>query len=438
LSRFLAVLARRPTLLHALVAVGLFAWAFGVLNAARPGVDFHGDESDWISTSRYFHTLFLERNTRPKAWNPGYFILTQPPGFRYVLGAGLWLQGHDLTRLNEPFDWPGGNDLEKKRREGRMPTEEILEDARTVAIVFGAGAAMLLYVVAVQLGVPIAGVAAALMVPASPYIQQHFGRAMAESTFAFFSLLSLVLVLRTFHRPPDGPRLWDAGLAGLALGLALSTKLTGILSLPVLGLVCLVAALSRGAGSRPGGLSVRPLVWGCVAIMVCFAVFVLLNPFLWRDPLGRSYAMFEFRQGEMTGQQHANPNAAVYDVGDRSIRVLRRALVDDTWANATLGIPLDVPFAAGGLLALGMMAVNEWHRTRRAGRVTVFLLWLQAYLLGTIWAYGLDWDRYVVPVYLLAALTSGLGLSMLLQGGMKLAFRNLTGSRERLRWRLSG
>jgi hypothetical protein len=171
LSRLFAVLARRPSFVHAVVAIGLFAWAFGALLDARPRVPFHGDESDWISTSRYFGTLFLERNTSPDEW---------------------------------------------------------------------------------------------------------------------------------------------------------------------------------------------------------------------------------------------------------SARVLRHALVNRTWSGVTLGIPLDVPLTAGGLVALCVMAVNESRRTPRVGPAMVFLLWLHAYLFGTIWGYSLDWNRYVVPVYLFTALTSGIGLSMLIQGALKL------------------
>jgi hypothetical protein len=427
LSRLREVLARHSTLVHALVAVGLFAWALGLFNAARAGVELQGDESSSISMSSYFRTLFLERNTRPGAWSPGYYTLTQPPGFRHVLGAGLWLQGHDLATLNEPFDWRYPNDLEWQRQHGRLPTDEILRDARTVAILFGAGAVALLYVVAVQLDLPIGGIAAALTVSANPYIQLHFGRAKAESTFAFFLLLSVVLVLRSFGRPAGGPRLWDAVPAGLALGLALSTKLTGILSIPALGLACLLAILSRRPGSRLRGLSVRPLGWGCVAVAVCCALFVALNPFLWRDPLGRTYALFEFRRVEMIGQQQSYPDDAVYDLDDRVTRVLRRALVDDTWATTALGVPLDVPLAAIGLITLGIMAASDWRRTRHVGPASVFVLWLHAYLFGTIWGYSLDWERYVLPVYLFAALTSGIGLSVLLQHALELRVARATG-----------
>jgi hypothetical protein len=427
LSRLREVLARHSTLTHALVAAGLFVWALGLFNAARPVVEFQGDESNSISMSRYFRTLFLERNTRPRAWSPGYYTLTQPPGFRHVLGAGLWLQGYDLTRLNEPFDWRYPSDLERQRQEGRLPTDEVLRDARTVAILFGAGVVMLLYVVSAQLGLPIAGIAAALTVPANSYIQVHFGRAKAESTFAFFLLLSLVLVLHAFRRRAGGPRLRHAGPVGLALGMALSVKLTGILSIPALGLTCLLAVLSRRAGPRLAGLSVRPLVWGCVAVAVCCAVFLALNPFLWRDPLGRSYALFEFRRAEMGAQQQSHPHDAVYDLDDRVARVLARALVDHTWVNSTLGIPFDVPLAAIGLIALGIMAANEWRRTSGVGPALIFLLWLHAYLFGTIWGYSLDWERYVLPISLFVALTSGIGLSVLVRHALMLRAALATG-----------
>jgi len=212
----------RAPLVHALVALVLFGWAFTVFDGARSRTTFHPDESDWIATGRLFGYLFLRGDLKHEVWNGGYYMLAQPPGFRYAFRAGLWLQGHDLNTLNQTYRFDG--DLEANRREGRVPTGAVLMDARKVAILFAASAVALLYVVAVQLGTPLAGIAAALLAGASPYLQTHFVRAMAEAPFGFFLLATLAVCLATVRRSVGGFGVGYAMLAIPALGLALATK----------------------------------------------------------------------------------------------------------------------------------------------------------------------------------------------------------------------
>ena len=352
--------------LHGLVALALFGWAFATFDAARPHVGVGGDEQDWLATTRYFRYLFLEGDLAHEEWGENYWTLTHPPVFRYVLGAGLWLQGHDLSNV---------------RRRNWAPTEAMRMDARRVTALYGAGAIALLYVVAVQLGAPLGGLVAALLAGASPYLRQHFVRASAESTLAFFLLAVLVLCLVVFRRPSNGFSLRSGALAGLVLALAVGSKLTAILSGPPLGLACLGATLAaRARGERRDGW--RPLAWGCTLALACWGLVVVLNPFLWPDPLGRTAAMLRHRQDQIRLQQKRTPEAAVHDPRDRPALVLAHALVNRTWANTTLRLPLDVPLAAVGLVSLGATALRDWRGARQIGPSALVLLWLLSYLVG--------------------------------------------------------
>jgi hypothetical protein len=404
LSRWSPPSRRHAAVIHALVVVVLFAWAFAVFDAARPQVSLYPDEEGWISAGRYFGYFFLARDPNHPAWRRGNRTLTQPPGFRYVLGAGLWLQGHDLEALNP--------------RGGGRPTNAVLMDARLVAVLFGAGVVALLYVVGVQLGAPPAGAVAALLAGASPYLREHFVHAMAESTFAFFLLAALALCLATFRPPAGGFGLGSGILAGSALGLALATKLTAILSLPALALACAGAAFgTRARGERRAWW--RPLTWGPVVGLTCWGLFIAAYPFLWPDPPGRTLAMFQFREAQMRRQQNVWPEWAVHDPRDRLALVLGHTLIHRTWANTTLGFPLDVPLAALGLGSLGAIARRDWCTGRRIGPATFLVGWLLSYLIGIAWGYGMNWDRYVVPLFLLATLLSGLGVRELVSWGVR-------------------
>src|SRR5215208_3159650 len=173
--------AARPVV-HALITLALFAWALVGFDAARSTTAFHPDESRWIATSRYFSYLLLRPDLEHEAWKGGFLTLGQPPAFRYILGAGLWLQGHDLDTLNQPYNFQ--IPPEQNQREGGVPTLSVLMDARRVATLFAAAAVALLYILATLLGSRGAGVVAALLAGASPYLHEHFSRAMSDSTLA--------------------------------------------------------------------------------------------------------------------------------------------------------------------------------------------------------------------------------------------------------------
>jgi hypothetical protein len=196
------------------------------------------------------------------------------------------------------------------------------------------------------------------------------------------------------------------------------SKLTAILSAPALALACGGAALAaRARGERRGWW--RPLRWGLMLGVASWGLFVALYPFLWPDPPGRTLALFLQRDREMRERQIRAPGEAVDDPRDRLVLVLRTALVDRTWANTTLYLPLDVLLAVHGLISLGAVARRDWRSARRVGPAALFLLWALAYLVGTVWGYGLHRDRYVVPLFLLAALLSGLGAQWLVARGLE-------------------
>lgn len=398
-------LARRRLLVHAVVAAALFVWAFAVLEAARSNTVFHPDEYNQIFTARWFTNL-VRGDLANEDWSDSYYNLTHPPGHRYFLGAGLWLQGHDPEKVSRQE--------QENRRRRRDVTETVLRDARRISVLFGAGAIALLYVVGARLGAAPAGLVGALLAGASPYVQEHFTLAVMDALLVFWILAALVLSMAAFGRP-GGFGAGSGVLTGLCLGLGLLNKLTAVLSFPALGLACLGAALARaaGTGSPSSALATRrsPLVWGGIVGLACWGLFVAVNPFLWVDPIGRTAAMFKQRQYEiMERQQRRTPQDAVQDWQDRPGLVLGHTLINRTWANATLGVPLDVPLAALGLAALGVMVRDDWRAGRRLGPAACFGLWILSYLVGITVAYGMDWDRYVLPLFLAAALLSGLGI----------------------------
>lgn len=401
----------RALLTQTLITLGLFLWAFAAFGAAEPQTTWlHRDEPGWIARGRAFGYFFLDRDFDNAMWQWSPETLDQPPGGYYVFGAGLWLQGHDLNQLNHDFHWQ--RSLEENRREGRVPTAVVLTGARKVGILFGAGTVALLYVVAVQLGAPLAGVVAALLAGASPYLRSHFPLAMSEPLFGFWLLAALALTLAAFRRAPAGFSRASAAALGSVLGLGVVSKLMMALIAPGVALPCLGAAVAaRRGGDRRWW---RPLAWGAAAALVCLGLFVALNPFLWPAPVERTLALFHYRQEALRWQQSILPHEAVHDPLERLRLVLRVALVERTWANAAFYLPLDVLLAPHGLVMLGAIARRDWRDARRVGPAAVFLAWLLSLVAGFVLTYAMHWERYALPLFLLAAVLSGLGTQQLL------------------------
>ena len=92
----------RQTLDVLLVLAVFSAWLL-VFFTAKAKID--SDEGNWIGTTRYFETFFVDRDFSPDAWADGYWTRTQPMIFRYVIGSWLWLRGHDLQVQNPNYDY---------------------------------------------------------------------------------------------------------------------------------------------------------------------------------------------------------------------------------------------------------------------------------------------------------------------------------------------
>ena len=133
-------------------------------------------------------------------------------------------------------------------------------------------------------------------------------QARSESLLALISGLALVgtlLVARRFRL--DGTIRRVGWLVGPLLGLALATKLTAALAIVAVCAYGGVVALARLRTSRPE--AIRMLVWAFTTGAAATVVWVTVNPFLWADPVGRTWSMLEQQQSIMVeqGAQFGNP-----------------------------------------------------------------------------------------------------------------------------------
>src|SRR4051812_36747743 len=376
---------------EAALVIAIFAVALAVFFTAKAKID--SDEGNWIGTTRYFETFFIDRNYSPEAWADGYWTRTQPMIFRYVIGSWLWYRGQNLDVQTPNYDY--AKPAQANRRLGLAPADNVLDDARMPARLMAALAAVMLYLVVRVLAGPVGGLAAAISMIGSPYLEENLIRAKAESTLMFFLLAALLLAMLSVWklRSPWSSVRW--GIAtGLLLGLAFGTKLTVVLAL--------IAVAVWGAGTcviawRRGELAERkPWVWPLAVLVTVTVVFIGSNPFTWPNPVARSWLLFENRRDEMAQQQLDVPSRAVFSLNHRASLVWERSVWNDAFAPSRLNLPLEAVLTVVGAIWLVSRALLLKNAGRRRAEITV-LLWLAFLWGGVTVGLGFLLQHYFVP-----------------------------------------
>jgi hypothetical protein len=420
-----------------ILAIAVFALAATLLLQRARQVGYNTDEGQFISTAQYFELVFLDRSVAGPPWEETYWTLTQPPITRYVLGGAIWLSGNPIPRVDlehrieevrgpnrERFLDPRTFEDEDKLAEDRRierPRSEVLHAARVPMALFGAGAVLLLLLVGNALAGPAAGLVASLGLLWAPLTMTLLPRAHAEAPLLFFILLGLYLGVLAARRvrEGDGGRAGAASsaptgvLTGIAIGFGAATKLPAVLGIAALGAFAVWSfVIGRTRLGRAFGSAWR---WSALAAVLGLLVSIAINPFLWPDPVGRTYAMLQFRQQELVGQRTLNLESAVPEnLAVRSALLLERTFVGEMPIARRTGLPLDAILAVIGTVALGWRALRDRAAGGLIGPETLALAWIATFLAGTAPNLGLDWQRYYLPTVGLGLVLVGVGAETLL------------------------
>jgi len=376
-------------------------------------VRFHPDESQWIASSNVLEEYFSGRFSSP-LWDESYWTLTQPPLARYVIGMGRRAGGYGGDDLVEPWDW--GHDDAWNIQAGAMPSERLLWWSRLPMAILMAFSVMVVYTL-LRMGF---GLPASLVWIALVLTNDFFGltlrRAMGESSL----LAGIMLVLLACYgvlqasdiNSPHGDRrvYWWIALAGAGTGLAGSAKLNG-LSTAAAGLGVVILRATRAA--RDWKTRGRCVVIDSGLLFVCaVGTFVLVNPYLWPDPVARSLRMLDHRFYEMGVQVRVFPDSAIGGFSDH-VRTLFVRVFQDYGGVPHVNALLVLAASLTGWGFILSVALG-WLRGRGGSPsvVAVALVALSASVPALFTP--LDWDRY----YLLPIWFSTLGVAVLLGRGV--------------------
>ncbi|MBA3379125.1 MAG: phospholipid carrier-dependent glycosyltransferase, partial [Chloroflexia bacterium] len=252
-------------------------------------VDFHRDEARWINRAYFLGDLV---DPFSDTWSEYYTTRGQPPLGNYLMGVGLLLQGRDLD-TNRVWDF--SYDEEWNIRSGAYPDLADLNAGRRTNAVVGAFVVVGVYAVATLLTNRVGGVAAGLFLSIHPLHLRLSSQALSDELLALTIVVSFLAAYRFARKPALGSGLF----LGAMLGLGGAAKLSPLLiSLPLAayGGVWLLLRVWT-TGSR--GVRWKPARFGWLLMLqppIAFATFVAVNPFLWPNPLQRSFAQFNFRR----------------------------------------------------------------------------------------------------------------------------------------------
>jgi len=409
----------------AITALCLFVFVFALWQSSAKlhSSPFHPDESRWINRATYLEEL---RHPLGSFWQDRYLIRGQPPMGSYLIGLGLLLQGQDL-HTNGPWDFQYGFEtaITWNVSHGNMPSSDDLIAARQWNMVLGALTCVALVLIVGMLVNWAGGLVAGLFMAVHPLHIYLSTLAVSDAMFTTFVALAVLAVIWLARKPTWGRSV----LLAVALGMGAATKLSPLLIAVGWTAYAFVLFLdpwlrSRARIGRAWKLvsrrelgTERQLGWKLlVQTGLVGTFFVVVYPFLWPDPIGRTKIIFDFRKYEMDNQAAVWPNAAIHGPIDALRRTWQnlqdRTSSSDrilTWIGEQLGrnwsgYSVDLPLAAIGLAILVYLA---W-KNGLASPHMLGMLAIAAQSVVILGALGVDFNRYYEPLVFTTA--AGVGV----------------------------
>jgi 4-amino-4-deoxy-L-arabinose transferase-like glycosyltransferase len=396
-----------------LVAV-LAAVVFGHDLAGEPSF---ADEYAYLSQA-YYAGLFASGRWNDPAWleYPAYDL---PPLPKYLIGAALWVGGYRSPGPAEMRAWYANIDL-------KVGQPGALTVARVPIAAVGVAGCLAVYGLGTLAAGRLVGLVATFLLMLNPLYRMQARRAMSDVPSEAFVLVALFFGLLTWKtllsgRPARGA--WAAVVsAGVSAGLALLSKLSGLLALMVLAAWSALAFVAPARWSRRLAVPAATLAASAVAV----GTFVALDPYLMArpkpplsspvapfaamSPLERARYLFRLRFEVSAGQQKLFPHNALSGLGEKAATVAVQGFgrfgpfgpshADSTrWLDPRQdwGAAVWLPWVAAG--AVWAAAAGRAQRAAGVPPTAWALLLHFAVALGVVTLYlPMAWDRYQLPI----------------------------------------
>jgi hypothetical protein len=399
-----------------------------VLGKDISSVEFHGDESQWIATSRFLGPFITGEFSSP-VWGVSYWTLTQPPLTRYIIGISRRIGGFEGRDLNT--HWRFHLSHEANVELGAMPSPGLLWWSRLPMTILAAVSGLLLFFLTSEAAGRVSGYVLLMLFILNPYLLTTLRRAMGDSPFLVFVLLAAVAgyqALNSWQRADADAMsrqkkfrrmmIWF-GVMGVFCGLAAGAKLNGILVVVAGFGLCVLFPFIRRKIAYEGYCAA---LYASMLVLVTGITFVALNPFLYPNPLDRTRMMMEHRLSEISAQQQAWPDISIDK--SRRIPLIHQRIFKDYSAlhlvgRGTINLILSV-------IGLGYLLNSSWRWLQKpitSGAGIVILL--VAFTTATPSLFTpIDWDRYYLLPVVFSTVFIAVGIGWVVRAALARLPRN--------------
>jgi 4-amino-4-deoxy-L-arabinose transferase-like glycosyltransferase len=344
------------------------------------------------------------------------------PLTKYIIGFGRSIIG--LPPLS--VDWNWSKTWDENRKVGALPDSQLLGVSRLSITLLMPISLIFVYLSAQNIAGSIAGLTSVIYLGLSALILTHTRRAMAEGALLF----SISFFIWSLSKGVKHP--W---ITGLAAALAFNSKQTAIVLAPI-GILG-VSWISKNSENYVLRICKNLIVY----LVTFFLVTLMLNPYLWGEPLKAAAASWLARQN-LADHQVADireiASSQLLETPSQRVAAMFAQLYltppsfaeignyrDDTASseNAYLSIPghnIGRGFIAGSILSIlsifGIVSAGTHIVSNKTPNKHLLLLLLLATLtqgIFLLFVLPLPWQRYYIPMMPFVSLWAAYGLEMI-------------------------
>jgi len=346
---------------------------------------------------------------------------------KYIIGISRKLNDSGPEKLNKHWDWR--KDKATNIELGAKPSPDLLRVSRTPMVIMAILSILLLFYCIREVMSALASYSFYILIISNEYLAIQLSRALSESPLLFLVILVVILLTIIARSVISEDKLiyqnavkliklvLSLFLIGIFIGTAGGIKLNGFSVLGV-GILLFLLILFFSKYLNSISTKARILLLSCIIVILSFTslfTFIAMNPFLYKNSINRSVALFKWRIYEMENQRKNFPSDDLTKLSFTS-RVLK---VGNNILNKYASFSFKGAFILNFLLCLtGFIIVvrksMEFLKGNKSNLSYLLLLLCGIIVAGPSLLTPLDWERYFYLPVIFSTIVISIGIGEIL------------------------